>query len=63
LRIITTKQWTLNGQKTEIPVNYTGNVVLGEDFAEIFDGFSIGFNDLMQLTLGLDRDSEMVSDL
>ena len=44
---------------TEIP----SNVIIGEDFAEIFDGFSIGSNDLTQLTLGLDRDSEMVSDL
>lgn len=38
---------------TEIP----SNVILFEKFAEIFDGFSIGSNDLTQLTLGLDRDS------
>ncbi|MCX7636202.1 MAG: hypothetical protein N2Z74_10725, partial [Syntrophales bacterium] len=38
----------------EIP----SNVILAEEFAEIFDGFSIGSNDLTQLTLGLDRDSE-----
>ncbi len=44
---------------TEIPAN----VVLGEEFAEIFDGFSIGSNDLTQLTLGIDRDSELVSEL
>ncbi len=43
----------------EIP----SNVVLADKFAEIFDGFSIGSNDLTQLTLGLDRDSELVSSL
>jgi pyruvate,water dikinase len=41
----------------EIP----SNVILAEDFAEIFDGFSIGSNDLTQLTLGVDRDSEIVA--
>lgn len=43
----------------EIP----SNVVLAEEFAEVFDGFSIGSNDLTQLMLGLDRDSELVSSL
>jgi pyruvate,water dikinase len=37
------------------------NVILAEEFAEIFDGFSIGSNDLTQLTLGIDRDSELVA--
>ncbi len=44
---------------TEIP----SNVVLAKEFAKVFDGFSIGSNDLTQLTMGLDRDSELVSDL
>ena len=43
----------------EIP----SNVILADDFAKIFDGFSIGSNDLTQLALGLDRDSELVSRL
>ena len=43
----------------EIP----SNVILGEDFANYVDGFSIGSNDLTQLTLGLDRDSGLVSHL
>ena len=41
----------------EIPAN----VVLADEFSKVFDGFSIGSNDLTQLTLGLDRDSELVS--
>ena len=43
----------------EIP----SNVLQAEEFAEIFDGFSIGSNDLTQLTLGIDRDSALISDL
>lgn len=43
----------------EIP----SNVILAEQFAEIFDGFSIGSNDLTQLILGVDRDSEIVAPL
>jgi pyruvate,water dikinase len=41
----------------EIP----SNVILDEQFAEVFDGFSIGSNDLTQLVLGVDRDSEIVA--
>jgi pyruvate,water dikinase len=37
------------------------NVILANEFAEIFDGFSIGSNDLTQLILGVDRDSEIVA--
>ena len=43
----------------EIPAN----VILAEEFAKIFDGFSIGSNDLTQLVLGIDRDSALVSNL
>ena len=39
------------------------NVILADQFSEIFDGFSIGSNDLTQLSLGLDRDSELVAKL
>ena len=39
------------------------NVLLADDFLQYFDGYSIGSNDLTQLTLGLDRDSERVADL
>src|SRR5437016_14082417 len=38
------------------------NAILAEQFLEHFDGFSIGSNDLTQLTLGLDRDSGLVAD-
>jgi pyruvate,water dikinase len=41
----------------EIP----SNVILAEEFADLFDGFSIGSNDLTQLILGVDRDSEIVA--
>lgn len=43
----------------EIP----SNVILAEEFAAVFDGFSIGSNDLTQLTLGVDRDSEVLTEL
>ena len=43
----------------EIP----NNVILADEFAELFDGFSIGSNDLTQLALGVDRDSELLAHL
>ena len=43
----------------ELPVN----VVLADAFSDIFDGFSIGSNDLTQLVLGVDRDSELIADI
>ena len=39
------------------------NVMLADEFSDVFDGFSIGSNDLTQLTLGLDRDSALVAHL
>ena len=52
-----------NGLEVYVMCEIPSNVVLAEEFAEVFDGFSIGSNDLTQLTLGLDRDSELVSHL
>jgi pyruvate,water dikinase len=43
----------------EIP----SNIILAEEFAERFDGFSIGSNDLTQLILGIDRDSDKLAEL
>lgn len=50
-----------NGLEVYVMCEIPSNVVLAEEFADVFDGFSIGSNDLTQLTLGLDRDSEFVS--
>ncbi len=49
-----------DGLEVYVMAEVPSNVLLGEEFAKIFDGFSIGSNDLTQLTLGLDRDSELV---
>jgi len=49
-----------NGLEIYVMCEIPSNVILGEEFAQIFDGFSIGSNDLTQLTLGIDRDSELV---
>ncbi len=50
-----------NGLEVYVMCEIPANVILAEQFAEIFDGFSIGSNDLTQLTLGLDRDSSLVA--
>ena len=50
-----------NGLEVYVMCEIPSNVILAEDFAKIFDGFSIGSNDLTQLTLGVDRDSALVS--
>ncbi len=50
-----------NGLQIYVMCEIPSNVILADEFSEIFDGFSIGSNDLTQLTLGLDRDSELVS--
>ncbi len=52
-----------NGLEVYVMCEIPSNVILGEEFAQIFDGFSIGSNDLTQLVLGLDRDSELVTHL
>lgn len=50
-----------DGFEVYVMCELPSNVMLAEEFADIFDGFSIGSNDLTQLTLGLDRDSGLVS--
>ena len=52
-----------NGLKVYVMAEIPSNVVLAKEFATRFDGFSIGSNDLTQLTLGIDRDSERLSSL
>ena len=52
-----------NGLKVIMMCELPTNALLAEQFLEHFDGFSIGSNDLTQLTLGLDRDSGIVSHL
>ena len=50
-----------NGLRLIMMCELPSNVILAEQFLEYFDGFSIGSNDLTQLTLGLDRDSGLVA--
>lgn len=52
-----------NGLQVYVMCEVPTNVILAEEFAKRFDGFSIGSNDLTQLTLGIDRDSEALADL
>jgi len=53
----------MSGLQVYVMIEIPSNVVLAEQFAERFDGFSIGTNDLTQLILGIDRDSEALSPL
>ena len=50
-----------NGLRMVMMCEVPSNAILAEDFLEHFDGFSIGSNDLTQMTLGLDRNSELVA--
>ncbi|QIN84751.1 phosphoenolpyruvate synthase [Rubrobacter tropicus] len=52
-----------DGLEVYVMAEIPSNVVLARDFADLFDGFSIGSNDLTQLVLGVDRDSERVAPL
>jgi len=52
-----------NNLQLYMMVEIPSNALLAEEFAKHFDGFSIGSNDLTQLTLGADRDSELLSDI
>ncbi|MGQ9838048.1 MAG: phosphoenolpyruvate synthase [Cyanobacteriota bacterium] len=52
-----------NGLEVYVMCELPSNVILADQFCQLFDGFSIGSNDLTQLTLGLDRDSALVSHL
>ena len=52
-----------NGLKVLMMSEIPSNALLADDFLEHFDGMSIGSNDMTQLTLGLDRDSSLVSDI
>jgi pyruvate,water dikinase len=52
-----------NGLKVVMMCEVPSNALLADEFLEMFDGFSIGSNDLTQLSLGLDRDSAVVSHL
>ena len=52
-----------NGLKVIMMCEVPSNALLADEFLELFDGFSIGSNDMTQLTLGLDRDSAIVAGL
>jgi pyruvate,water dikinase len=50
-----------NGLQVYVMCEIPSNVILADEYSKVFDGFSIGSNDLTQLTLGLDRDSSLVA--
>jgi pyruvate,water dikinase len=52
-----------NGLEVYVMAEVPSNILLAEEFADRFDGFSIGSNDLTQLTLGVDRDSAALAHL
>jgi len=52
-----------NNLQIYMMVEIPSNIILAEEFAKLFDGFSIGSNDLTQLTLGLDRDSGLIANI
>jgi pyruvate,water dikinase len=52
-----------NGLEVYVMCEIPNNVVLADEFSDLFDGFSIGSNDLTQLALGVDRDSEILAHL
>ena len=52
-----------NGLQVCVMCEIPSNVILATEFADCFDGFSIGSDDLTQLTLGIDRDSDELADL
>ncbi len=67
--VVTVKKGTMKPEKVEVKsrlevyvmAEIPSNVLQAEEFADIFDSFSIGSNDLTQLTLGLDRDSKLIA--
>ncbi|MFQ5979021.1 MAG: phosphoenolpyruvate synthase [Candidatus Heimdallarchaeota archaeon] len=67
VRAIMEEHGLVQGKPTDSPLELycmaeiPSNIILADEFSRIVDGFSIGSNDLTQLTLGLDRDSELVS--
>jgi len=52
-----------HGLEVHVMCEIPNNVILAEEFSDLFDGFSIGSNDLTQLALGVDRDSELLAKL
>jgi pyruvate, water dikinase len=56
-------QQSVNNLQVYVMCELPSNVIMAEEFADVFDGFSIGSNDLTQLTLGVDRDSALVARL